>query len=210
MRLRPSIPRAARLLHHPRDGAVLDVVGPLQDVQAHAHALVPRDVAVERPHARVVCLDLEDNVPVAAQHLSVPALRVLGIGQRLAVPGPVAFGQNVHVVAVDVHRVDGDVEVVKDDADGPLAAEVVDVVLGRKFWVGLVGGEEQGGIVVGAEGLVVEEEDVVACGVGFKVKVDDLGDGGIWFRGNGEERCGFGNIILKEEVRLADKSVVCG
>lgn len=167
---------------------------------------MPRDVAVERPHAWVVRLDLEHNVPVAPQHLGVAALRVLGVGQRLAVPGPVAFGQDVHVVAVDVHRVNGDVEVVEDDADGALAAEVVDVVLGGEFGVGAVGGEEEGGVVVGAEGLVVEEEDIVACGVGFEVEVDDLGDGWVWFRSDGEERCGFGNVVLEE--KLADRSVL--
>lgn len=96
---------------------------------------MPRDVAVQRPHARVVGVELQHQVSGLGPHarldeLCVAALRVREIDA--AVPVADALGQDPEVVAVQVHRVGGagDEELVaKDDADGGIAAEVVDVPL---------------------------------------------------------------------------------
>ena len=56
---------------------------------------MPRDVAVERPHARVVHVHLDHYVPVPSQHLRVASQWVVRIGDGMAVPGAVAFGEDV-------------------------------------------------------------------------------------------------------------------
>ena len=75
-------------------------------------------------------------------------------------------------MAMHVHGMHGDVEVVDDDTDAGVTAEIIDVPVGV-VWVGVVllgRKEEDGVVVVGAEGLVVEQKDVVAGGIGFEIE----------------------------------------
>ena len=81
---------------------------------------MPRDMTVERPHARIIRLILNDNMPTWPQHLHVTTLRVLHIRQGDAVPVARAFVKDGHVVAVEVHglrSVSTGMEV-KGEADG--------------------------------------------------------------------------------------------
>ena len=52
-------------------------------------------------------------------------------------------GLAYHVVTVDMHRVNGDVQVVDYEADGLVAAEVVDIPLRLVFFVPLLVCEEE-------------------------------------------------------------------
>ena len=71
---------------------------------------MPRDVAVEGPHTRVVSFYLHDHVGrnggrlCAVQDVNVATLRVLRVDD-VAVPFAVAFREDVHVVAVVVETV---------------------------------------------------------------------------------------------------------
>ena len=97
---------------------------------------MPRDVAMERPDAWIIGLVLQDNVAWfgegdgLSEDLYVAALGVLLMGYR-AVPETGAFGEDVEVVAVEMHGVGGEwKEVVNDQTDGRVGAEIVDVPLG--------------------------------------------------------------------------------
>ena len=85
---------------------------------------------MERPGARVVRVVLQNNVRgvrggTALHQLCVAALRVLRVGD-LAVPGSETLGENVEVVAVEVHGVGCEEFVVDYQAHGGVGAEVVD------------------------------------------------------------------------------------
>lgn len=97
-------PVAACLRDGRRHIHLLHFLGLLKQVDVHALGSVPRDVAVDRPDARVVELDLHNKVAAGADELGVTALRVAGVDE-LAVPLAGAFGEDVHVVAVGVHGV---------------------------------------------------------------------------------------------------------
>ena len=82
-------------------------------------------------------------------------------------------------MAVDVHGVHRDIEIINNNADTRVAAEVIHVPVGV-VWIGIVflGGEEEDRVVVvGTEGLVIEKKDVVASGIGFEVEREDLSRG---------------------------------
>ena len=60
--------------------------------------------SLEWPDSCVVRVKLHHEVPVGADQLDVTTLRVVGVHDD-AVPGPCAFGQDVHVVAVEMDGV---------------------------------------------------------------------------------------------------------
>ncbi len=51
-------------------------------------------MAVIRPHARIVRIDLDDQVSIPTEHMRVAADRVGGIDQRTTVPVAGSFGQD--------------------------------------------------------------------------------------------------------------------
>lgn len=55
---------------------------------------MPCDMAMEGPYAGVVGVDLDHDVAVTTQHLGIAALRVEWVGDRFAVPGTGAFGED--------------------------------------------------------------------------------------------------------------------
>ena len=119
---------------------------------------MPSNMAMQRPHARIIRLELEHDIPRVTgriirglEELDVATLRVDLLDG--AVPLADALGDDPEVVAVEVHGVGG-VEaevVVDDDADGGVCAEVVDVPLGvvGVGGVALVGEGEDGVAVLG-------------------------------------------------------------
>ena len=156
-------PIPTRLVRRLRDLQLLDILGPLQHINIQARADMPRDMAMERPHAGIVHVKLNHDIPGRAagvggrQDLHVAALRVVDVGDS-PVPGARSRGQDEEVVAVQVHGVGGEGDVVVDDeAHGGVGAEVVDVPLRvvRVGGVALVGEEEDGIVEIGAEGLAV-------------------------------------------------------
>ena len=99
---------------------------------------MPCDVAMERPHARVICLVLEHDIPWCARcttlhELHITTLRV-GLMGDLAVPGSDALGQDVEIMAMKMHRVGGRELVLDNEPDGAVVTKVVDVPLGV-VWV---------------------------------------------------------------------------
>ena len=64
---------------------------------------MPRDMAVEGPDTRIICVILHDNVSVWPQHLSVTTFRVVRVNERLTVIKAFPFVQNVHVVAMEIY-----------------------------------------------------------------------------------------------------------
>ena len=110
---------------------------------------MPRDMAMERPHARVIRLVLQHDEARCAWGAALDELHVATLGIELvsdfAVPGADALGQDVEVVAMEMHGVGGGKFVLDNEADGAIVAEVVDVPL----WV----------VGVGEVALVGEDED---------------------------------------------------
>lgn len=54
------------------------------------------------PNARIVGLDLQNDMPAWPQHLGIAALWVLGIDDRRAVPSTVAFAEDLEIMSVHV------------------------------------------------------------------------------------------------------------
>lgn len=116
---------------------------------------MPCDVAVHRPDAGVVELDLHNEVAAGADELGVAALRVLRVDD-LAVPGAGAFGEDVHVVAVGVHGMGSrEADTVHDDADGFGVAHVEGVEALCEVRLTDEGVEEDGLVEVAHVGDVV-------------------------------------------------------
>lgn len=148
---------------------------------------MPRDMTVQRPRARVVRRDLQDQEPARRQDLHVPPLRVRRVDHG-PVPGPRPDVLDEHVVPVQVDGVGEEARVGHVDADARVGAEVVHVPLRavRVRVVAQVGEQQDGLVVVGAEGGLVHGPDPVARGVLAEVDVDVRCYGGIWVRGDGE------------------------
>ena len=156
-------PVTTRLRNRRRHLQVLNILRPFQHIDIQARTHVPRDVAMERPHARIIHVELHNDIPRRAarvsgrQDLHVAALRVVHV-RDLPVPRACSRGEDKEVVPVEVHRVESEWDVaVDDEAHGGVGAEVVDVPL-RVLRVGdvaLVGEEEDWVVEVCAEGLVV-------------------------------------------------------
>lgn len=94
MILRPRIPSHASLPHHLRNLHIRQLRRSLQDIERVSHARMPRDVAMVGPDARIVGCELNDQVPVSAEHVHVPPERIGRIGDAVAVPVAVAFGED--------------------------------------------------------------------------------------------------------------------
>jgi len=105
IRTSPGPPIPTRLRHDHRDIVFCDPIRLFEDIDIKTRADVPRDMAVQRPHARVVGLELQHNIRRnlgglrGLQDLDVAALRVGRIDDR-AVPGTEAFVEYVDVVPV--------------------------------------------------------------------------------------------------------------
>lgn len=200
-----SGPIAACLGHDARDvHAVDDVIGALEDVDVETGAHVPCNVAVEWPDARVVEVDLDDHVGRGAVRLCRPQeldIAALWVASSLDAPaiGTIALIEYVHVVTVHVHWVaDGHV-VVEDQTHAPVGSEVVNVPLRVELAVAQLGLEQNGVIVVAAEGALVHEPHVFSrVGVGCvrtEGNVDGLGRR--WVRGShGVNRNGLGQLVI--------------
>lgn len=126
-------PVTAGLRHRGRNDSLLDQLGLLHGVDVEASADVPRDMAMQWPHAGVIGVVLNDDKArggrrAGLKELHVPALRV-GCMHNGAVPRANAFGQYVEVVSVQMHRVSGAGVIFDDDPYAVIGAEVVDVPL---------------------------------------------------------------------------------
>lgn len=66
---------------------------------------MPGDVAVEGPDSGVVRIELEHDVTVGSDDLSVAAQRVIRVGDGGAVPSSFTLGQDLNVGAVKMHGV---------------------------------------------------------------------------------------------------------
>lgn len=96
-------------------------------------------MAVQRPHPRIVRLELHHQMTLACrlliplpQHLGIASLRVIHV-PRVAIPHAAALGQDEEVVAVQMHGVGGVLgidEIGHVDADIGGFTGVVDVPLG--------------------------------------------------------------------------------
>ena len=103
-----------------------------------------------------------------------------------------------HVVAVNMHGMYGNIEVIKDQADTFVVAEIVDVPF-RVIRIGvvfLVREEKERIVEVGAESLVVKEKDVMAGGVRFEIELKHLCDCRDGWRCNGIEGYCLSKVIL--------------
>lgn len=124
---------------------------------------MPRDVAMERPNARIVSIVLQHDVPGSGRRARLDELHVAALGVSLvddgAVPSSDSFCKDVEVVAVQMHGVGGGEFVLDDQADRRVVAEIVGVPL-RVVGVGdvaLVGEDEHG--VAGRWRLVMRDWD---------------------------------------------------
>ena len=134
-------------------------------------------MTVQRPHPRIIRLELHDQMTRAwglarrrwiplPHHLGIPSLRVIHVA-RGAIPHAAALGQDEEIVAVQMHGVGcmvGIDEVGHVDADIGFVTGVVDVPLGV--------------IGVGGVAAVGFKKDRVAEFEGFQSEFFALGVGG--------------------------------
>lgn len=162
--IRIRLPIHTSLLHNIRNLALLrDIIRPLQEMGIQTPTNMPSDVTVERPNTWIICVVLEDKVAIGTHHLDISALWVRRVNDSCSVVIAWPFGEDLHVVSVEMHRVRGGRVVVDDHADGAVTAEVLHVPFGWECEVALVGLEEDGLVVVGPEGCPVECPEETAC-----------------------------------------------
>lgn len=148
IRRRIHLPHLKHAPHPVRDAQVHDLLLPLDEVHVQAAAQMPRDVAVIRPDAGVQGVCLDNEISAGLQEVDVAALRVFR-ARDPAVPLAHALRQDVHGVAVQVHRVRLRRPVVRDQPVRRDVAQVVDVPLRVLRVAGVAGvGEEEGRVVV--------------------------------------------------------------
>ena len=113
------IPINTDLIHTLRNVSQLQQLRLLDRVNIQSRANMPRNMAMERPDAWVIGVVLQNDVAGLsscpwADDLHVAALGVLLVDDG-AVPETGAFGEDVEVVAVEMHGVGGKLELVVDD-----------------------------------------------------------------------------------------------
>ena len=92
----------------------------------HSFADMPDHMTVEHPHARVIEIELHNEVSIRTNELSVSSLWVTRVDDG-SVPRAYSFGEDLHVVTVHVHWVrSGEADAGQDNADGGVCAHVVD------------------------------------------------------------------------------------
>ena len=137
---------------------------------------MPRQMAMQRPHSRVVRDKVHDHVAgtlvrmAGLQDVRIATHRVVG-PLRHAVPLAHALGHNPEIVPVEVHRVlapVGHAVVVQDDSDRAVSAHVV----GHSFWVLDVSWRVTIRLVLQEEDWVPERCVLVGCGASG-VRMDD-------------------------------------
>ena len=200
------------------DDALLDQIDLLNRIDIETCAHVPSNVAVKRPDTRVVGVVLNDQVSRddgtvddarGLQDLHISSLCVLDMSNS-TIPLADTFSENVEVVTVKMHRVRGWDLVLHDDANGVVVAEVVDVplrVVGVRY-VAQVCQEQNGVIVVTAEGLAVHLPKYIAAGIGTDGDVDGLSGCGFTGSGEGEEWGSAGKRVVAA-VRIIEGSGDC-
>lgn len=78
-----------------------------EQVDVHALANVPGNVTVERPETPVVKLDLNNEVAVGLDELSIATLRVRRVCDGDTVPSSETLTEDLHVEAMNVHGICG-------------------------------------------------------------------------------------------------------
>jgi len=82
---------------------------------------------------RVVKLNLHNQIPIRTNDLSVTPHRIRRIDDRGAVPAAYTLGENLHVVAVDMHGMrGGEADGRQDQAEDSGVAHIVDLALGSE------------------------------------------------------------------------------
>lgn len=95
---------------------------------------MPRNVTMEWPYAWVIRDKLDDDEPGvsrvqgALNELHVTSLSIL-LMDNGAVPDALPLGQNVEVMAVQMHRVGSTAEILEKDPNAGVGAEVVNIPL---------------------------------------------------------------------------------
>ena len=149
-----------------------NIIRTLHNINKQAATNMPGNMTVEGPNSGIILGPLQDDVAGTAVHvgrgqdLDVADLGVVDVCDA-PVPEAGARGEDEEVVAVQVHGVGEEVDVVVDhQAHGAVAAEVVDVPLRVVGVAGVAGGgeEEDGVVVVCTEGLAVNVPDLMGGG----------------------------------------------
>ena len=132
--LLPIFPRRTRIVIFLRNLQTWYIGWPLQYIYIHASTQMPRDMAMERPDAGIVLIPLQHDIrrlldgAATRDLLHIPSLWIAWVGD-CSIPCPSASGQDLEVMAVQVHWVVGKELVVDDHANRRSAALVEDVPL---------------------------------------------------------------------------------
>ena len=188
---RICIPSRARFLRRGENVVILDIVWSLQDIGIETSANVPRDVAMERPDARVIRGDLPDQVTICSHELHVSSLRVRLSGNGNAVPISVTFVKDLHVVSVQMHGVRCGGWVVDYDANGSVAAEVSNVPFIGVGEISLIGEGEDWTVIVCTERCSAKCPKEGSSFIDVGVDIEVLGCGRCFC---GEGIIGFGGV----------------
>jgi len=103
---------------------------------------------------RVIKLNLHNQIPIRPDNLRITTHRVRRIHDGSPVPAAHTLGENLHIVAVDMHRMrGGKTDGSQDQAEDGGVAHVVDLALGSEV-VGVAefGFVEDGVVVVACAG----------------------------------------------------------
>ena len=178
--IRIRIPILASLRDHLRNSQRIDILWPLHESHEQALTQMERNMAMERPCPGIISIVLDDHVSKWREVLRISTLRVARSCDG-AIPGSIAAGEDVEIVAVQVHWVRTRVVVVDVDADAAVCQEVYDIPL-RVIGVGVVlllGEEQYGVVVIALEGVAVHVEELLACCIDELVDGYVIGDAGL-------------------------------
>jgi hypothetical protein len=176
------IPRITQIKHILLKILLPNILRAFQNLHKQPPTHMPREMAMQRPRPRIILLELQHHETrlhspsriARILHLMDVAAQRVSCVDDAAVPVAEALGENVVVVAVQMHGVSADERVVNEvKAHVFSAGELVDVPLWLEVCAAVLGFHEDGRVIIAAVRLVVEVPDEV-CAVGFELEVDAL------------------------------------
>ena len=130
---------------------------------------MPRNMAMESPHAGVRRIKLQHQVSTRPHNLHISSYGVPWAGDGLAIPVARARRQDVEVVSVEVHRVRPRAVVIHHDPDRFGVAKIPDVPHLGETQISPCNHVQSRVVVIypGTDGVELEKEDIRRVSVGF-------------------------------------------
>src|SRR5690606_14109397 len=178
----PIIPLIASLFDSIRNVQVRKLFFPLQKVDEQAARSMPGDMAMERPSSWIVTINLEDKILVGAgiggqsarHNEGIASGWVFGILDN-TIPFAGSLGKNVHVMAVEMHRMRCGCSIIDNHPKTLCLAGVKNIRVDIELIATVTGGKKKRVVKVSTESRVIHQPESVIGGVSTDCDVDGEG-----------------------------------